>query len=225
MGPVRLGPANRLRCASPWVRAARRRGGGATAALAALVGLAATPAEAHLVGVEFGGFYGGGLHLVSSPGHLAMILALTLAAAAAPVETARWAIPPLPVGLALGCAGALATTWPLALEPAIVAAIGVAGVLAVIARPVPGPVLAMLGLAIGLLAGAENGLPARDGPVPPLLYTAGVTAAGTVLGLLMLAGLAALGPHLPWMTVARRVIGSWLAAVGLIALAGQAAGL
>lgn len=161
-----------------------------------------------------GDFYGGLLHPVFHPEALLPALAVALHAAQREGE-ALWRVPASYLGgIAVGAGAVLLAgagappAWAL---PAAMAALG--GLVA--ARP-PLPEVAALGLALavgglhGLLAlGAE-----RESIARPALYLVGV-----------LAGVVLIAAHVEslvlrfrafWMQVAVRVVGSWVAAVGLL---------
>ncbi len=126
---------------------------------------APTPASAHLVGVEFGDFYAGALHLLSAPEHVVALVAIALVAALHPRDDARWALLALPIGFIIG---ALAAWWtPLAAPAAalIAASLAAPGAIGAFARPMTARFLAG-GVAIiaGLLGFAMAG-PARAGGV------------------------------------------------------------
>ncbi|MEO0762239.1 MAG: HupE/UreJ family protein [Pseudomonadota bacterium] len=182
--------------------------------------LAAGPASAHLVGIEFGGFYAGAMHVATVPAGLALMAGLAVIAAGQARENARWMLATLPLGLMLGALAG--TSWDAAaalapwLWPLSAAGIAIAGALAILSRPLPAVVLGALAGLFGLAMGIDNGLAAQGSDVPVWLYTAGVVAAGTVIGTLAVAALTAVLPAWPWKRLAGRVAGSWLAAIGLV---------
>jgi urease accessory protein len=186
--------------------------------LAAAVALFATPASAHLVGVQFGDFYAGALHVATAVEHLAAVAALALLAALQPRETGRWVLVAGPAGL---LAGALVATLGLSTRPldaAVVGAFGVAGALAASGMRLSPAAVGGLSLAVGLSHGYANGLAATEATVDPWLYSAGVAAAGVVAITLGAGGAAALSDRAPRIRIVWRVIGSWIGAAGLIAL-------
>jgi urease accessory protein len=187
-------------------------------ALAASVALVATPASAHLVGVQFGDFYSGALHVATAVEHLAAMIALALLAALQPRESGRWALVAGPGGL---LAGALVATLALSTQPidaAAVAAFGVAGALAASGLRLSSAAVGGISLAVGLTHGYANGLAAAEATVDPWLYSAGVAAAGVVAITLGAGGAAALSDRAPRIAIVWRVIGSWIGAAGLVAL-------
>ncbi len=182
-----------------------RRGAVVGTAGAAL--LLPRPAAAHLVQSGLGGFYDGLLHPLVSLGELLPLLALALWAGLRGAGHARWLVLAVPLAWLAGYG--LAGPAP---GRAALLAMGAAGVLlgllAAADVRAPRPVLlavgALVGLAHGLLLGAEGG---------------GLGALGSALTvgclLAILSGeVAALRAE--WTRVAARVLASWTAAVGLL---------
>ncbi|MEO1291545.1 MAG: HupE/UreJ family protein [Pseudomonadota bacterium] len=190
---------------------------GATCGAAALP----DPAAAHLVGVEFGEFYAGALHLTLAPEHVAALLALALVAALQPREHARWILLALPVGLLIGAAAALVVPATTPLDPAIGASLIVPGLLGLAGTRLAVPALAVLALALGGLHAYANGLSVHEAPVDWRLYLAGIVSAGTVLGTLLVALATVVASHPEgqprgWARIAERAVCSWIAAAGTI---------
>jgi hydrogenase/urease accessory protein HupE len=167
-------------------------------------------AEAHAVSTAVGDFYGGALHLVSAPDHLLTILGLGLLLGRGRREVAA---EPLVFVLPL----ALATGGLVAWSPAPPAAFGVAslllvgGLLAAGLAP-PRQVMAVLVLAVGLGHGFAN----RAGMtgVDTRSFVAGVALAGFLLALYAMA--LARQARSFRAGIAVRVVGSWIAATGIL---------
>ncbi len=184
-------------------------------------------AEAHLVGIEFGEFYAGVLHLGTSPEHVAVLLALGFLAASQPRERARWMLATLPAGLLVGVVTGILAGGAIgiaALAPWIGASLVLAGGLGLVAWPLPTWALAALAGLIGLLHGLANGLLGDTDTIEWQLYAAGVVAAGTVLGTVAIAGATALADLADWLRLGTRVLASWVTAVGAIFLGLSIAG-
>lgn len=179
---------------------------------ALLIALAPLPAQAHLVGMEFGAFYAGALHLLISPEHVTILLALALIAAFQPREQARWMLAALPLGFAVGTAAMALTdaSVPLAVVGLTLA---LTGLLAALALPVGAVVLAGLAAGLAALHGYANMLPA-EGTEQLWLYALGVIAAGTVAGTALTAVLSTLIDRKTWVPLAYRVVSGWIVAVG-----------
>ncbi len=177
------------------------------------------PAAAHLVGMEFGDFYAGALHLITSPANLALLVALAVLAGMQKREAARWALLALPLGLAMGVAAAAATELPDDLGPASALGFAATGVLAAFALRLPALALALLASGAGLVIGIENGATGRGVEIDWTLFAGGIIATGALIGTLLIAISAALHDWQAWVKLGQRVLGSWFAAIGAMALA------
>jgi len=198
-----------------------------TAALAGLASALPVPAEAHLVGVEFGAFYAGALHLTLGFDYVALLLAVVLLAALQDRERSRWVLAALPAGLVVGVLAApfLPADTGTAELPAIAAGLAVIAGLGVAAvRLGAAPLAVLTGLA-GLILGAANGISVIDAPATdPWLYGAGVVTAGTVLGTLGVAAASVLAGLSATHRLGARVACSWLATLGVLLLGLGASG-
>lgn len=177
-------------------------------------------AQAHLVGVEFGAFYAGALHLTVGVDYVALLLAVALLAALQDRARARWVLAALPLGLLAGVAIGVTGLVPadlVALErPTIAVGLVIVGGLGLAALRVPTVALVALSGAAGLLIGAANGIALQDAALDPVLYAAGIAVAGTVLITLLLAGATALSAMRDWLRLGNRVASSWLATLGVL---------
>ena len=187
------------------------------AAVAAALAAAALPARAHMVDTGLGDFYGGAVHLVMGLPHLLPILALGLVAGLQEPRVARWVLL-APVGLALGeTAGA----WGPEIEPLAWMALGAVvllGLLAALAVRLDAAMLGAIALLVGLALGYVDGGEMR-GRVEWLTYVPGVGVGALVLLALFTAASIRLAHLAEWGRVALRALGSWLAAIGLMAAA------
>jgi hydrogenase/urease accessory protein HupE len=172
-------------------------------------------AHAHLVTTGLGPFYDGVSHFALTPEDLLPALALALLAGQRGSRAGRLALLALPgawlagglVGLVLpGAAPAAALTTASFLAT---------GGLVAAEAPLAPAWISGLAAALGLLHGYANGT-AMAGPPSGLLGLAGVVAALFVLVALAAGVVVAL--RAPWARVAVRVVGSWIAAVGLLVL-------
>lgn len=188
-------------------------------AAALAFGLVAPPAHAHLVGVEFGDFYAGALHVLSAPEHVAAIIGLALLAAFHPREASRWILLGVPVGLIVGVAVAVFTPVVIAMEPAIALTLILAGLVGITARPLPAAFLATFGGAVVLVHGFVNAVSAREVSVDWLLYGGGIVATFAVLIVLLIAAVATLAEMADWVKIAARAVSSWITAIGVMYLA------
>ncbi|MEL6413388.1 MAG: HupE/UreJ family protein [Pseudomonadota bacterium] len=188
-------------------------------AAALVVGLVAQPAHAHLVGVEFGDFYAGALHVLSAPEHAAAMVGLALLAAFHPREASRWILLGVPAGLIAGVALAAFTPFEIAMEPAIALTLILAGLVGIAARPLPAAILATFGGAVAVVHGFINAVSAREVSVDWLLYGGGIVATSSVLIILLIAAVATLAEMADWVQIAARAVSSWITAIGVMYLA------
>ena len=199
----------------------RRRPHGAAALVALAASAAPTPAAAHLVGVEFGDFYAGFLHVYSGVEHIAALTAIALLAALQPPRVGRWALvctPPLMLlgaaiaqgGAASGVAGSLAALSAVGLAAAVGARLSVTSFIGLVA-------------ACAVLHGYVNGRAADGAAIDMRLYASGVAVAGGVAVTLGAAAASVALERGPVARIGARAVASWLAALGLIIGALQAA--
>jgi urease accessory protein len=177
--------------------------------------LSATAASAHpMPGV--GDFYAGMLHPATTIEFLLPIIALSLLAGQQTSKSAIAMLGAFPVSLAIGAALGVLDHLPSLVEWINLASMAVLGLLVAIGRPLL-PILsvglvALLGLTIGLANGADIG-----GQISPYRFIPGLAFAGLLLvtyGVGCVRRLKA-----PWMRIGFRVVGSWIAAVGILLLA------
>lgn len=192
---------------------------------AAAAVLPARRAEAHLVGLEFGDFYAGALHLGGAPEHLAILVGLGLTASVQPRERARWMLAALPAGLFLGIVAGGLSGAPEVVLPVLPVSIALVGLIGVAALRLPiGALVAIAGVS-GFLHGYVNGLPLTTESVDWRLYTLGAALAGTVLGTFAIAVASVLRESASWAPLAQQVVSSWMTAVGVILIGASVAGV
>jgi hydrogenase/urease accessory protein HupE len=185
------------------------------ALLAACAALAASPADAHLMNTGFGPFYDGLAHPLLTIEDLLPLIAVALLAGLGGARIGRWVVFVLPAAWLSGMIAGrlLATEGPAALlAPLLTIAIG-----ATVAadRKLPPSVVPGTALILGLAHGWQNGAGlAQAGAGPTGLL--GVTCTIFVVATLVAGGVVSL--RAPWMRVAVRVAGSWIAAIGLLML-------
>ena len=188
--------------------------------VALTLALAAAPnaAHAHLVGVEFGEFYAGALHLILDPGQLAALLALALIAGLHPRERGRWMLLGQPIGLAAGLGIGLFAPLAAQIEPLIGAALAVTGLLAAAALKLPAAALGGVAALAAAVIGYVNGVSVDPtaGVVDWRLYAGGALCAGAAIGALTTALAALAADAAKWTPIAHRVIGSWISAAGIV---------
>jgi len=185
--------------------------------VAAVVLLAPSAAQAHLIDSRLGDFYGGVLHPLTAFEEILPWLALAALAAFQGAARARWLVLVFPLSLLAGCALSqlLNPSFIPGITLALVAITGLA-VAAAVRLPLPG----LLGLAavMGLVHGLQNGR-AMTATTDQLLFIAGVTSIGYgVITIAMGGAIVFLRGAGGWRPIALRASGSWVAAVGIMVL-------
>ena len=183
--------------------------------LAMLCCVACTPADAHLVTTGLGPVYDGIVHLMLSPADLAVVLVLTSLAAMRGAQSGRWLLVLLPVSWLLG--GITGLLFPITVQGGWATGLSflVAGVLVAIDWKLPLLGIAALVVPIGMLHGYLTGAAFAKGPA------AGLELTGTLVALIMLVTLIAglvVSIKSFWARVVVRVLGSWIAATGLLVI-------
>jgi hydrogenase/urease accessory protein HupE len=192
------------------------RGALATMAVAAMISLfVAAPAEAHMNSTGMGPAYDGLLHFLLSPEDVAPVLALALLAGLRGAEYGRRALLVLPgawfVGGAIGAAAPVANAHPIVSACWFLVMGGLLAANAPLSMRAITMLMAALGLSHGYLNGAGLGLSIASGAVL-------LGLAFAVFVLVALASAFVVPLHAPWMRIAVRVAGSWIAASGLLML-------
>jgi len=172
-------------------------------------------AHAHLVSTGFGPFYDGAAHFFVAIEQLLPALALALLAGLRGPRAGRYAIALLPSTWLVS--GLVGLRFPLDTPPPVATTLLllVPGALAASDLALPLPVVLGVTATIASWAGFTNGETMAAAGAGPLAV-AGATAAAFVVATLG-AGLAT-AQHEGWARIAVRVAGSWIAALGLLAL-------
>lgn len=172
-------------------------------------------AIAHLVTTGLGPYYDGAVHLLLSPNDLLGLLVVTMLAGLQGIRTARWAVITLPTAwLAAGLIGfyyysSIDLPWMSVLSFMIL------GVLVAVNVKLPNVFVSVLAGLFGILHGLLNGSAlAAIGSGPRMII--GSVLMVLVIGLLGSAFTVALKSA--WARIAIRVVGSWVAAVGMLML-------
>lgn len=209
-------------------RPARRRG---LRTIALGFGLLPDGVHAHAMLGDINDFYGGLLHPLITPEHLLAIIAVGLLAGqqgSSRDQSVAWL---MTFALALASGALLAwriglmvdvdvTIGWMAAQPIITlvnfASLVVIGLLVAAARRLPSLLLYMLATVFGLTHGAANGVEITDA-MAIYLFIPGL-AVGTALAGLYSMVLADFVQHRAssWPSIALRVAGSWIAAIGLL---------
>ena len=169
-------------------------------------------ADAHpMAGV--GDFYAGMLHPLTTVEHVLPLAALGLLAGQQQRSTTLRILPAVPAALIAGAALALALPAPPGLQAVTVGSMVALGLLVALAAALPMPLAVFAAVlpaaAIGWANAAELG-----GQVAAVRFVPGVALAG-LLVVIYGAGCVR-GLRAPWMRMGFRVLGSWIAALGVI---------
>ncbi len=179
-----------------------------------VAGGAATSVEAHLVNTDLGPFYGGLVHPITALEHLLPLVALGLLAGQQGPATARRVLVLLPLGLAGGAWLSYARpAWP-GIQSLNLLSLLVLGLLVAVNWHLPTGMTEGLSLVVGVTHGAANGVAAAAAGVSRELFVAGLLTAGLALATLVPALVLSL--RAAWGQIVVRVVGSWIAAVGLL---------
>ena len=171
-------------------------------------------AEAHLNSTGLGPVYDGLLHFLLSPEDFLPVLALALLAGQRGAEHGRRALFILPVAWFVGGLAGLGARAVGSTALTCVSFLLLGGLLATDAKlslPATTALAAIVGLFHGFLNGAGIGHPANGG-----LVLLGLIFAVFVLVAVAAAFVVQLRRH--WEHIAVRVVGSWIAAIGLLML-------
>ncbi len=190
--------------------------GAAAVALAPLLLLRwPAPAAAHpMTGV--GDFYAGLLHPLTAVEMALPLIALSLLAGQQQRDTAIRLMAAVPLALGLGALLGLVLPAPAGLQQANVGAMVVLGALVATAPALPAPAVVVLAAVpaatVGLANGAELG-----GQLSAVRFVPGLALAGFLLVTYGVGSARRL--RAPWAWMGFRVVGSWIAAVGVLSLA------
>ncbi len=175
-----------------------------------------SPAFAHSAGKRFGEFYGGMLHPLTALEHLLPMIALSLFAGQHGPKLARWCLIAFPAGLLIGVITASTGSPSPFVTTFNLASFVVLGVL--VAGSLRQPLIGLVGLAVvfGFSHGYEN-VAAIDNNTALHLFAGGIALSGLFLMAIPAAVVVSLRHH--WQQIVVRVIGSWIAAIGVMMLA------
>lgn len=182
-------------------------------------------AQAHLVNTRLGDFYNGVMHPLTGFEFVLPWVALSILAAFQDRERGRWLLLVFPLGLLAGASASLVLP-ALGIAPVLsIVSLACVGLLVAAAVRLPFPAFAALVGAVALLHGYETGREMTS-DTDRFLFIAGVTGVGYV-AVALLTGIAVqfLKGNAAWRFIALRAGGSWIAAVGIMVLGFQLAGL
>lgn len=169
--------------------------------------------HAHLASTGFGAYYDGAADVFLHPLRIASILALATFAGLRSQAAARYTLFCMTGGWV---AGALIGIAPS--EPALSILGALALLLPALLLAADAPVAPWGCAVVATVVGTINGVPDRSAGVEPLPMPAGILGAGAaVFVITALTAAAALSIHRSRWRVVLRVMGSWLAAMGILA--------
>jgi urease accessory protein len=187
----------------------------ATAAWVAGLMLAAAPARAHLVSTGVGPVYDGIAHFFVSFEDLLPVLAIGLLAGLNGPAAGRWLMFMLPAAWLAGGVAGIGLQAPLPPSSAAMLSMGVLGVLTAADVRLAPRIVGVLALLLGLVHGWQNGAGMRVAGLPA---SGLIGTASAVFVTVTLIAAAVVAMQRPWMRIAVRAAGSWVAATGLLML-------
>jgi hypothetical protein len=193
------------------------------AALLLALGLPSA-ASAHLVATGLGPVYDGAGHWFTSPEDWVPVLALAILAGLRGPAAGRWALFLLPPAWLLGgIAGLLLPTVPELSRPALSSIVAatflIPGLLALSDLAVPTSVIAVVAVLLGLVHGVLDAFGLRDEGITTAVGVLQFIGMAIILFILV-APLAAavISAGQTWLRIVARVLGSWIAAAGILLL-------
>lgn len=183
------------------------------AAVAALVCLGCPSAEAHLVTTGLGPVYDGIAHLALSPADMAVVVVLVLLAAMRGARHGRWVLALLPAAWMAGGVAGLMFPINASLSWATGLSLLIAGTLVAADRNLTLPLIAIPVALFGAFHGYLTGVAFAKESSAALELTGELVALIVVVTLV--AGLV-VSVKAFWARVVLRVVGSWIAATGLL---------
>ena len=177
-------------------------------------------AWAHLVNTGMGPVYDGIGHLLLTPEDLVPVIALSLYCGLRGPRAGRWAMFMLPIAWCLGGFIGLRLDLDSTLPVPALSFLLLGGLVAADAR-LPIQFIAPLTTVIGLVHGLLNGLILRSGPGGAAIL--GIMGALFVVVALLSAFVVSLERR--WTRIAVRIMGSWVAACGILMMAFYFSGL
>lgn len=190
-----------------------RAGGIKVAWTVALLCFGCSCAEAHLVTTGLGPVYDGMAHLALSPADLAIIIALVLLAAMRGARQGRWVLAVLPAAWLIGGVGGVMFPVTASLDWATGLVFLLAGALVALDCKLPLPIVITLTAMIGTVDGYSTGAALAETPSASLMLTGML---GAVLIVVTLVAGVVVSLKAFWMRIVVRVLGSWIAATGLL---------
>jgi urease accessory protein len=174
-----------------------------------------TVAHAHLVNTGLGPFYDGVLHFALTPEDLLPALALALLAGLRGARAGRLAMFALPAAWLIGGLAGLA--FPTSSSTSVLTAMSLlllGGLVAANAQ-LRSDWVGAIAVVLGLVHGYCNGSAMSEAKLGALGF---VGIVSTLFAVVALASAMVVAVRAPWARIAVRVVGSWIAAAGLLLL-------
>jgi hydrogenase/urease accessory protein HupE len=169
----------------------------------------------HLANARFGDYYAGMFHLLSGIEYLMPVLALGLYSGQQEAVLTRKMLLSFVISLFVGVIVGFSLPEYTVFSLLCVLIFILLGALLALKKPMPVILAIALSATAGVLIGLPNGAAWRRG-VMPINYLAGVLVTGGII-VLILAGLVVANEK-KWQLIAVRVVGSWIAAIGIMYL-------
>ena len=190
-----------------------RKWTGRITATAGLLLLTCFRAEAHLVSTGLGPVYDGIVHMVLSPADMTIVIVLAILAAMRGSHSGRWLLALLPVAWLLG--GISGLIFPVTAGFGWITGLSflVPGALVAADRDLPMKFVIALTSLIGVVHGFLTGAAMASSP------SAGLELTGELVVLIVVITLVSgivVSLKAFWMRIVVRVLGSWIAATGLL---------
>ena len=182
-------------------------------AVIALLATLPTVAHAHLTSSGLGPVYDGVLHFATSPDDLAAVVALALFAGLRGAQQGRWTLFALPCAWLLGSFVGLVAIMPQSSAWLSAAWLLVLGMLVALDAKLPPVATTAIAALLGLMHGYANGS-GMNLTLPVALALLGLATSVFVATALSAAAVVRFGHA--WRRIAVRVLGSWIAASGLL---------
>jgi urease accessory protein len=173
--------------------------------------------QAHLVTSGVGPFFDGVAHFFVSLDDLLVVVALSLLSGLLGKPTARGLVFALPIAWLIGMVvGVFLANWINGSAWATAFTLLTAGLLLCIRPNVPTLGIALIASLIGIVHGSWNGA-AMSATETSAIASIGILSGAGIVSLVLSA--TAVSVHQAWQIIAFRVIGSWVAAIGLLSFA------
>ena len=172
--------------------------------------------EAHAISKTVGDFYGGILHTLLVMAHVFPLLALSIVAGQQGPKIAGKGLAFFLAALLAGAIVAFYTQPIMAVFYINLASFIVLGILAALSLRLPVWLFYSVISFFGFTHGYQNGMELHQ-TQSPVLFLAGLLAGGLILYAIMAA--ITISVKKEWFQIALRVIGSWVAAMGLMMIA------